>query len=80
MPGATIAFSQRPRRPPSRVYGRFPQIRPAFYYFSSPTRGWFASQCTGGGDPDGFRLGGNWSIGDPDDETRDDETQDSPGD
>ena len=39
----------------------------ANFYFSSPTSGWFASHCTGSDDPDGFWLGGNWSIADPDD-------------
>ena len=34
----------------------------ANFYFSSRTNGWFASHCTGSDDPDGFWLGGNWSI------------------
>ena len=38
----------------------------ANFYFSSRTSGWFASHCTGGDDPDGFWLGGSWSIADPD--------------
>lgn len=38
----------------------------ANFYFSSRTGGWLASHCTGGDDPDGFRLGGNWSIADAD--------------
>ncbi len=37
----------------------------ASFYFASRTGGWFASHCTGGDDPDGFRLGGSWSIVDP---------------
>ena len=36
----------------------------ANFYFSSPTSGWFASHCTGSDDPDGFRLGGDWSVED----------------
>ena len=39
----------------------------ANFYFASPTSGWFASHCTGSDDPDGFWLGGNWSIANPDD-------------
>ena len=39
----------------------------ANFYFSSPTSGWFASHCTGSDDPDGFWVGGNWSIADSDD-------------
>ena len=38
----------------------------ANFYFSSRTGGWFASHCTGGDDPDGFWLGGSWSIADAD--------------
>ena len=38
-------------------------------YFSSPTSGWFASRCTGSDDPDGFRLGGDWSVEDIVDES-----------
>ena len=41
----------------------------ANFYFSSLTSGWFASHCTGADAPDGFRLGGSWSIADPDDES-----------
>ena len=52
----------------------------ANFYFASPTSGWFASHCTGSDDPDGFRLGGNWSIVDPDDVSQDDVSQGSPGD
>ena len=55
----------------------------ANFYFASPTSGWFASHCTGSDDPDGFRLGGNWSImdpEDPDDVSQDDVSQGSPGD
>ena len=60
----------------------------ANFYFASPTSGWFASHCTGSDDPYGFRLGGNWSImdpEDPDDVSQDDVSQDdtspvSPGD
>ena len=40
----------------------------ANFYFSSRTNGWFASHCTGSDDPDGFWLGGSWSIADADDE------------
>lgn len=36
----------------------------ANFYFSSRTNGWFASHCTGSDDPDGFWLGGSWSIAD----------------
>ena len=50
----------------------------ANFYFASPTGGWFASHCTGGDDPDGFRLGGNWSIADSADPG--DMPQGSPGD
>lgn len=62
----------------------------ANFYFASRTGGWFASHCTGGDDPEGFRLGGSWSIagsadsddpagpGDPADP--DDMPQGSPGD
>ena len=39
----------------------------ANFYFSSPTNGWFRSHCTGSDDPDGFWLGGDWSIEDPED-------------
>jgi len=59
----------------------------ANFYFSSRTSGWFASHCTGSDDPDGFWLGGNWSILDPDDPADPDDTEDpddmtsvSPGD
>ncbi len=59
----------------------------ANFYFSSRTNGWFASRCTGSDDPDGFWLGGNWSILDPDDPADPDDTEDpddmtsvSPGD
>ena len=41
----------------------------ANFYFSSRTNGWFASHCTGSDDPDGFWLGGSWSIADADDDT-----------
>ena len=40
----------------------------ANFYFSSRANGWFASHCTGGDDPDGFWLGGSWSIADTDGE------------
>ena len=40
----------------------------ANFYFSSRTGGWFASHCRSGDDPDGFRLGGSWSIADADEE------------
>ena len=39
----------------------------ANFYFSTRTAGWFASQCTGADDPDGYWLGGNWFVEDPDD-------------
>ena len=39
----------------------------ANFYFSSRTSGWFASHCTGGDDPDGFWLGGSWSVMDSED-------------
>ena len=52
----------------------------ANFYFASRTGGWFASHCTGGDDPDGFRLGGNWWIAAPDDGSPDDMPQGSPGD
>ena len=58
----------------------------ANFYFASRTGGWIASHCTGGDDPDGFRLGGSWSIADaadpagPDDMSPDDKPQASPGD
>jgi len=39
----------------------------ANFYFSSRTGGWFASHCTGSDDPDGFWLGGNWSVMDSED-------------
>ncbi len=57
----------------------------ANFYFASRTGGWFASHCTGGDDPDGFRLGGSWSIvapddGSPDDRPPDGTPQASPGD
>ena len=48
----------------------------ANFYFSSRTSGWFASRCTGSDDPDGFWLGGNWSILDPDDPADPDDTED----
>ena len=55
------------------------------FYFASRTGGWFASHCTGGGDPGGSWLGGNWWIavpgeGSPDDAPPDDAPQASPGD
>ncbi|MCY4121598.1 MAG: hypothetical protein OXG72_11835 [Acidobacteria bacterium] len=37
-------------------------------YFSSRTRGWFASHCTGGVDPDQIRSGGDWFVGDDEDD------------
>ena len=40
-------------------------------YFSSRTSGWFASHCTGGGDPD-TRSGGNWFVGEDEDGGGDD--------
>ena len=39
----------------------------ANFYFSSRTSGWFASRCAGGDDPGGRRLGGTWSVADPED-------------
>ncbi|MCZ0951296.1 MAG: spondin domain-containing protein [Rhodospirillaceae bacterium] len=39
----------------------------ANFYFSTRTSGWFASHCTGGDDPDGFWLGGSWSVMDSED-------------
>ena len=33
-------------------------------YFSSLTRGWFASRCTDRGDPYGYWVAGNWSVAD----------------
>ena len=35
-------------------------------YFSSSMDGWFASFCTGSDDPDGYWVGGNWSVADED--------------
>ena len=39
-------------------------------YFSTRTGGWFASHCTGRDDPDGFWIGGSWSIEGDDDVDR----------
>ena len=39
----------------------------ANFYFLSRTSGWFASHCTGSDEPDGYWLGGNWFVEDPDD-------------
>ena len=39
----------------------------ANFYFSSPANGWFRSHCTGSDDADGFWLGGDWTIEDPED-------------
>ena len=49
----------------------------ANFYFSSRTNGWFASRCTGSDDPDGYWLGGNWSIVDPDDPEGPEDTADA---
>ena len=38
-------------------------------YFSTQTAGWFASHCTGSDEPaEGTWLGGNWSVGDSEDD------------
>ncbi|MCY4594494.1 MAG: hypothetical protein OXC19_06785 [Bryobacterales bacterium] len=34
----------------------------ANFYFSSRTRGWFASYCIGSDDPDGYWIGGSWTV------------------
>ena len=34
----------------------------ANFYFSSRTHGWFASFCTGSDDPDGYWIGGSWTV------------------
>ncbi|MDE0005619.1 MAG: Ig domain-containing protein [Rhodospirillaceae bacterium] len=36
-------------------------------YFSTRKSGWFASHCTGSDDPDGYWIGGSWSLEDDDD-------------
>ena len=33
-------------------------------YFATPASGWFASFCTGADNPDGYWVGGNWSVAD----------------
>ena len=33
-------------------------------YFATRTGGWFASFCTAADDPDGYWVGGNWSVAD----------------
>ncbi len=40
-------------------------------YFSSRTRGWFASHCSGGADPNETRSGGNWFVGDDENDRAD---------